>query len=227
MNETDTHLPIRHTNENPSVQPVEPTVVIPVEEPKPDVPAVPKKQLEVSKETKDSWSPSLEKSTDKIVAEIMDTDDPDDLKQLISGFNVSQSKKNILRILKLNNLLDLVTEETLRRYKKSPDEISNKELMDCMTTVSEQIERSQAVVDGISTKPAIQINQQKNEYNVNVGPSLTKDEKENVIDIVTQILAAAQNKSMPQTPSDKTTDKPLKDAADMTIDTTKTGENKN
>jgi hypothetical protein len=147
--------------------------------------------------TKD-WLPSIDKSTNTIVDNIMDSDDPEDIKQLISSFNLNQSKKNILRILKLNNLLDLVTEETLKRYQKHPDEISNKELMDCMTIVSEQIAQSQSIVNSVTAIPAIQINQQKNEVNVNVSPTLTKDERENVINAVMQIIKKAQTDQQPK-----------------------------
>jgi hypothetical protein len=173
--------PLRHT-ENNSKQ----TVVLPSKQN--NEPSI------ITKETKDSWEPALNTSIDTIVDNIMNSDDPDNIKQLISGFNLNQSKKSVLRILKLNNLLDLVTEETLKRYQKHPDEISNKELIDCMTVVSAQIEQSQKTVNGIIDKPAIQINQQKNEYNVNVVPTLTKDQRENVIDIVTQIINTAQQK---------------------------------
>jgi hypothetical protein len=179
----------------------------------------------VTDNTKASWEPTLNTSTDGIVDSIMKSDNPEDIKQLISGFNLNQSKKSVLRILKLNNLLDLVTEETLKRYQKHPDEISNKELIDCMTVVSAQIEQSQKTVNGVIDKPAIQINQQKTEYNVNVVPTLTKDQRENVIDVVTQIIAAAQqNQNVDTKPIDQTTTPII--TIDSTTDSTPKGENK-
>jgi hypothetical protein len=177
--ETNLAIPVKETSSSTDINNIEPVL---------------------TDDLKKTWVPKLETTTDNIVADIMATDDPENIKQLITDFNITQSKKNILRILKLNNLLDLVTEETLKRYKKCPDEVSNKELTDCMTVVSEQLEHSQKIVDSITEKPAIQVNQQKNEVNINVAPTLTKDQKENVIDIVTKILSSAQQNNLNSPP---------------------------
>lgn len=134
---------------------------------------------------------TLAVSTNNLMADILEADNQDDLKQLIALFNINQSKKNALRVLQLNQLLDLVTEEALKRYQKSPDEISNKELLDCMTAVSTQIEKSTQIVNGIEDKPMIQINQQKNEVNLNVAPKLSREQTENVIDVISRILNTA------------------------------------
>lgn len=52
----------------------------------------------------------LSEQTEQLVSDILAQDDPDKMKQLIGYFNMAQSKKDILRTLSYNQLLDAVTE---------------------------------------------------------------------------------------------------------------------
>lgn len=132
---------------------------------------------------------SLEESSTALVRDIIKADDIDELKGLAKMFEINQAKKNALRVIKLNGLLDMVNDQAIERFEKRPYEISNKELLDYMKVVGDEIERSQQTLEKIDTSPTIQINQQNNSINVNVGEdAIDRDSKERVIEAVTQLL---------------------------------------
>lgn len=136
---------------------------------------------------------SLVTSSQELADQIIQAPDVKTLQQCLDIFNLNQSKKNALRALKLESLLDAVEDQAIERFQKRPDQISNKDLLDYMQVVSTQIEKSQKVADQLSVKPAIQINQQKNEVSVNLGTNLDKEGKERVIEAVNALLREAKN----------------------------------
>jgi hypothetical protein len=137
---------------------------------------------------------ALEESSINLVQSIVDADNVDELKNLTKLFEINQAKKNALRVIKLNNLLDKVNDQAIERFEKRPYEISNKELLDYMKVVGDEIQRSQESIAKIDESPTIQINQQNNSINVNVGENkIDRDSKERVIDAVTQLLKAVRS----------------------------------
>jgi hypothetical protein len=137
---------------------------------------------------------ALEESSINLVQDIIYADNVDELKTLTKLFEINQAKKNALRVIKLNNLLDKVNDQAIERFEKRPYEISNKELLDYMKVVGDEIQRSQETISKIDNSPAIQINQQNNSINVNVGgEKIDRDSKERVIDAVTQLLKAVRS----------------------------------
>ena len=137
-----------------------------------------------------------------IVANIINAESKDELQAQFDLFNMNQSKKNALRIIKLNTLLDKVEDQALERMTKRPDMVSNKELLDYMNVVSNQIERSQKQIDSLKDTPSITLKQQNNtEVNINVGPQLDREGKERVIDAISSLI-----KQLNQTPPDDVVD---------------------
>jgi hypothetical protein len=137
---------------------------------------------------------ALEESSISLVQDIINTDNVDDLKNLTKLFEINQAKKNALRVIKLNNLLDKVNDQAIERFEKRPYEISNKELLDYMKVVGDEIERSQQSLEKIDNSPTIQINQQNNSINVNVGENaIDRDSKERVIDAINQLLKTVRS----------------------------------
>lgn len=117
----------------------------------------------------------------------------EELEELYQKFNLNNTKKNALRITQLNDLLDQVNKQASDRFTKRPDEISNKEILDYMTAIQNQIERSQRTVDGIRDLTAVQFNStQNNTVNIHVGnteiPHLSKDSRDRITDLVASIL---------------------------------------
>ena len=120
---------------------------------------------------------SLDVEEDALIESIIEAPTKVELEQQFELFNLNQSKKSALRVIKLNNLLSKVEDQAITRFERRPDQISNKELLDYMTTVSSQIDRAQKSIDSVSENKAIQIKAQKNEVNINMAPELDSDSK--------------------------------------------------
>lgn len=130
----------------------------------------------------------LDDAEEKIIAKIIDAPNRSELQEQFDLFNMNQSKKNALRIIKLNGLLSKVEDQAIARFEKRPDQVSNKELLEYMNVVSSQIDRAQKQVDMLKDAPAIQVNNQKNEVNISIGNQLDRDSKERVMDAISGLL---------------------------------------
>ena len=108
-------------------------------------------------------------------------------KDLTHLFNANQNKKTMVRVNKLSDLLDTITDQALARFTARPDEISNKELFDGLKVVQDLIERGQKQVSGAGETPLIQVNQQTNEVNIG-NNSLSRDSRERVKSAVMALL---------------------------------------
>jgi len=125
-----------------------------------------------------------------IINQIIAEQDIEKTKDLTYLFNQNQNKKTIVRVNKLNELLDVITDQAIKRFSERPDEISNQELITSMKTVNEMIERNQKQVVGTAEQPLIQINHQTNEVNVGGDRgNLSRDSREKVKNAVMSILS--------------------------------------
>lgn len=132
----------------------------------------------------------LETNEKKIIDAIIEAPTKEDLQRQFELFNNNQVKKNALRIIKLNNLLSKVEDQAIERFENRPDQVSNKELLDYISVVSNQIERAQNFNRETLTTDIgnIKINNQKNEININVAPTLDREGKEHVMDAISALL---------------------------------------
>ena len=71
---------------------------------------------------------SLNKESMDLINQIIAEGDLEKSKDLTYLFNINQNKKTMVRINKLSDLLDTMTQQALVRFTNKPDEISNKEL---------------------------------------------------------------------------------------------------
>lgn len=138
----------------------------------------------------------LEATEQKLMSKIIEAPTRAELQTQLELFNINQSKKNALRIVKLSHLLEKVEDQAIERFERRPDQVSNKELLEYMNVISNQIERAQKSVDSLKDIPAISITNQTNELNINVGPKLDKDSKEKVIDVISALLKQVQQKDI-------------------------------
>lgn len=139
---------------------------------------------------------------EKIIAET----DEQKSKELTQLFNANQNKKTMVRVNKLSDLLDTITDQALARFTQRPDEISNKELFDGLKIVQDLIERGQKQVSNAGEAPLIQFNQQNNEVNLG-GTSvnnLNRDSRERVKSAVLSLLAGISNAQEVQEPVTET-----------------------
>jgi len=137
----------------------------------------------------------LETAEQNLMLKIIEAPTKEELQEQLDLFNINQSKQNAVRIVKLNNLLNKVEDQAIERFEKRPDQVSNRELLEYMSIVSNQIDRAQKSIDAVQNTPAITINNQKNEVNINMGPQLDRDSKEKVMDVITALLKQVQKDS--------------------------------
>lgn len=135
----------------------------------------------------------LDEQEEKIVSNIIKAPSQKELQTQFDLFNINQSKKNALRIIKLNSLLDKVEDQAIERFEKRPDQVSNKELLDYMQVVATQIDRSQKFIDTLKDKPMIKVTDKSQNVNINIGTELNRDSKERVMDAI-QVLLKQLNK---------------------------------
>lgn len=139
----------------------------------------------------------LNKESAALIEQIISETDEQKTRDLTQLFNANQNKKTMVRVNKLSDLLDTITEQALARFTSRPDEISNKELFDGLKIVQDLIERGQKQVSGAGETPLIQFNQQNNEVNVggNSVSNLNRDSRERVksavMNLLTSITSAA------------------------------------
>lgn len=141
---------------------------------------------------------NVDDSNKSLIKAIEKATTKEELEPLYQQFNINNTKKNVARIEQLNNLLDKVNKQAIERFEKRPDEISNKEIIDYMNAVQNQIERSQQIVDGVKDINATQINTTIN-VNMHNDPTanLPKDSRTRVTSIIADILEAGKNASIP------------------------------
>ena len=146
--------------------------------------------------TTDSVGPiKLNAESAALIEKIIAETDEQKSKELTQLFNANQNKKTMIRVNKLSDLLDTITDQALTRFTQRPDEISNKELFDGLKIVQDLIERGQKQVSNAGEAPLIQFNQQNNEVNLG-GTSvnnLNRDSRERVKSAVLSLLAGISN----------------------------------
>lgn len=131
----------------------------------------------------------LNEESKMLIEQLIAETDEQKTKNLTDLFNANQNKKTMVRVNKLSDLLDTITDQALARFSARPDEISNKELFDGLKVVQDLIERGQKQVSGVGGTPLIQFNQQNNEVNLDSKQSsLSRDSRERVKNTVLNLL---------------------------------------
>jgi len=137
---------------------------------------------------------TLNEESAALIERIIAETDEQKAKDLTQLFNANQNKKTMVRVNKLSDLLDTITDQALARFTARPDEISNKELFDGLKIVQDLIERGQKQVSNAGETPLIQINQQTNEVNLGGSSSnLSRDSRERVKSAVISLLSSITN----------------------------------
>lgn len=124
----------------------------------------------------------------EIINKIVVEQNPNKTKDLTYLFNQNQTKKTMIRVNKLNELMDLVTDQAIDRFKDRPDNISNAELLQAMKVVQDTIERGQKQITGVNEQPLIQINQQTNKVNLSGPENMPKESRDRIRGAVMDFL---------------------------------------
>ena len=138
----------------------------------------------------------LDRKTQDIAQEILDTDDVDKVKSLTALFNLHAQKRNVIRVMKMNQLLDNVTDKVMERFEKTPDNFSNDDLIKYMQVTENAIDKANKNLNLVSATPAIQM-QQNNQVNINRGSTLDRDSRARVTSVVEDILAKMKSQNVP------------------------------
>lgn len=134
-------------------------------------------------------SKDLDVATQKVIKQTIVENDANKAKDLTMMFNNIQKKKAMIRVDKLNTLLDTITDQAIERFTTRPDEISNQELFQGLKAVQDISERNQKMIlDQNVPTPLIQINQQ--EVNVGEAPELDRESRDKVKNAVANVLAS-------------------------------------
>lgn len=127
----------------------------------------------------------LDKNTNNLAQEIINETDLKKVQDLTHLFNLNQAKKNVLRILKLNSLLDKVSDQMITRFEKTPDNFSNADLLNYMQVTQSAIDRANKALNLVDESPSITLNQ----VNVNVGTeSLDRESRAKITEAINKIL---------------------------------------
>ncbi len=160
------------------------------------------RKFEVAVEEKEELLPaektenSLEDRTKSILQELIDETSVEKVKDLTKLFNLNQVKKNAVRVVEVDNLIDNVLGKAEERLEKVPDEFSNKDYLDYLQVLHNIKEKDLKSINAIDETPLVQINQQTNEFSFTVGNSkISKDTQEKILDVVQKVMQLSKNTS--------------------------------
>lgn len=130
----------------------------------------------------------LDHHTREIAQQILDEQDVDRVKDLTTLFNLNAQKRNVMRVIKMNELLDTVTDKVIERFEKCPDNFSNDDLIKYMQVTENAIDKANKNLHLVEETPPIQL-MQNNQVNINIENSLDKESRERVLETVRSILS--------------------------------------
>lgn len=137
----------------------------------------------------------IDNQSKQLAQYILDESDVEKVKELTQLFNLNQAKKNVLRVMKLNGLLDTVSDKIIDRFNKFPDNFSNDDLIKYLQVTQTAIEKANKNLSLVDETPVIQVNH-NNQLNVNISETLDRDSRERVLAFV---KAALQQNSTEET----------------------------
>lgn len=127
----------------------------------------------------------LDKSTNNIAQQIINEENLDKIQNLTHLFNINQAKRNVLRVMKLNSLLDKVSDQMIERFDAKPGEFSNNDLLNYMNVVQSSIDRANKQLNLVDEAPQISLTQ----VNVNVEENaLNRESRAKITEAVNKIL---------------------------------------
>jgi hypothetical protein len=130
--------------------------------------------------------------TADIAQRILNETDVEKVKDLTALFNLNSQKRNVMRILKMTDLLDTVTDQVITRFERTPDNFSNEDLLKFMQVTEKSIESANKSLGQVEQAPAVQY-QQNNQVNINIVDGLDRESRQKVTDTVQSILSKIGN----------------------------------
>ena len=131
---------------------------------------------------------SLDVKKKDIAQKILDEEDIDKVKDLTSLFNLNAQKRNVMRVIRMNELLDKVTDQVAQRFEKTPNNFSNDDLIKYMQVTESAIERANKNLNLVEDTPPIQM-LQNNQVNINIDSGLDREGRAKVVELFRQIMS--------------------------------------
>ena len=145
---------------------------------------------------------SVDNTIVDIANQVMNESSPDKTKDLVALFNWNISKKNVSRILKLNELYDKVSSQMEMRLTSRGDQFSNSDLIDYLKTIQGAIDSSSKVLSQVDETPTI-VQNHNTQINVNVVDKFDRDAKERILAAIQATLQSVSDATYSNgTPSD-------------------------
>lgn len=138
---------------------------------------------------------------EEVANKVLTENNPEEAKKLISLFNWNMSKKNVARIVKLNELYDSVTDHMSTRLATKSDQFTNSDLLDYMKAIQGAIDTSSKNLTQAEEPPVIV--QNNTQVNINMNDQFDREAKERILAAIQATLVAAQ-----QVPEDLTATSP-------------------
>lgn len=137
---------------------------------------------------------SLNEESANLITQIIAETDVEKTKDLTYLFNLNQNKKTMIRVNKLNELQDNLTDLAIKRVTDKPDNMTTREVMEALKTVQDLIERGTAQVVNVNEQtPLITINQQNNEVHMDGDSAQSRESREKVKNAVLEVLNKAMS----------------------------------
>ena len=113
---------------------------------------------------------------------ILSSEDPEELTDIIELFNLNLQKRNIIRNKKLNDIQDEVVDKMLQKIQEEPWDFSNDDLIKYHKVIQDSLAKANTLDE---TKiPSIQLNQQ-----INISsPEFNRDSRSRILSAVQQVL---------------------------------------
>ena len=122
--------------------------------------------------------------------QLRDANEKEDIEQILNIFNLNLKKKELLRLSKLSDLQDSITDQVEQRLYRHADEFSNRDLIDYFKAFQDTITKTSKSADEL---PVVQITQ--NQLNINVQPEFNQDERQRILNTVRQIIAQSNKEN--------------------------------
>ena len=130
---------------------------------------------------------TIDNKSKEVARKILEEDDIDKVKDLTALFNLNAQKRNVMRVIKMNDLLDKVTNQISDRFEKYPDNFTNDELIKYMQVTEAAIDRANKNLNLIEETPQIAM-QQNNQVYVNMTYGIDEEGRGKVLDIINSVL---------------------------------------
>lgn len=129
----------------------------------------------------------IDNNSTEIAQKLIDTEDVEESKDLTALFNLNVQKRNAVRIMKMNDLLDKVTDKINERFEKTPDNFSNDDLIKYMQVTETALDKASKRLADVKETPTIEY-QQNNQVNINIGDTISKDSRAKITEYVKAVL---------------------------------------